>query len=111
MKDYPTMTFDCSELGVGFLVEVKYDKQKITSKIEPEVVEKVVEKVVDGLTINQRKILKLLATSPEYSAREIAGIVGISHRKIQENIKKLKDLGVLKRIGPAKGGHWEVLEH
>jgi len=110
LKEYPTMTFDCREMGEGFLVEVKYDKQKISTKTEPEVVEKVVEKVVDSLSLNQRKILTLLMTNPEFSARKIADIVGISHRKTQENIKKLKDLGILKRIGPAKGGRWEVLD-
>jgi ATP-dependent DNA helicase RecG len=36
--------------------------------------------------------------------------VGISKRKIEENIRKLKKLGFLKRIGSTKGGHWEVAE-
>ena len=35
--------------------------------------------------------------------------VKISQRKIKENISKLKDKGLIKRIGPDKGGHWEVL--
>jgi ATP-dependent DNA helicase RecG len=39
----------------------------------------------------------------------LSGIVGISSRKIEENIKKLKARGVVKCIGPAKGGHWKVL--
>jgi ATP-dependent DNA helicase RecG len=103
------MTFSYSEMGDGFLVELKYVKQKISTQTEPEVVEKVVEKVVESLSINQRKILELLTDHPESSAREIAGVVGISQRKTQENIKKLKELGILNRIGPAKGGRWEVL--
>ncbi|MBC8177699.1 MAG: winged helix DNA-binding protein [Deltaproteobacteria bacterium] len=45
----------------------------------------------------------------EKSLRELSGIVGISSRKIEENIKKLKARGVVKCIGPAKGGHWKVL--
>jgi len=36
--------------------------------------------------------------------------VGISSRKIEENIRKLKAQGVLKRIGPAKGGYWEIIK-
>jgi ATP-dependent DNA helicase RecG len=36
--------------------------------------------------------------------------IGISQRKVEENLAKLKILGKLKRIGPAKGGHWEVLD-
>jgi len=47
--------------------------------------------------------------NPTVSARELAEIAGISSRKIEENIKKLKALGMVKRIGPAKGGHWEIM--
>jgi ATP-dependent DNA helicase RecG len=36
--------------------------------------------------------------------------VGISQTAIENNISKLKNIGLLKRIGPAKGGHWEVLD-
>ncbi len=42
------------------------------------------------------------------STRELANIVGISQRKIKENIVKLKSLGILERIGPAKGGYWKI---
>jgi len=48
--------------------------------------------------------------NPNISARELAEIVGITSRKIEENIKKLKNMGLLKRIGPAKGGYWEIIE-
>ena len=41
-------------------------------------------------------------------AKELSEHVGISSRKIEQNIGKLKELGLLRRIGPAKGGHWEV---
>jgi predicted HTH transcriptional regulator len=34
--------------------------------------------------------------------------VGISLRKIKENILKLKAKGFLERIGPDKGGYWKV---
>ncbi|DAB29087.1 MAG TPA: hypothetical protein CFH84_11435 [Sulfurimonas sp. UBA12504] len=44
------------------------------------------------------------------SAKDLSDIVGISSRKIEENIKKLKELGKLTRIGGAKGGHWEIVK-
>ena len=34
----------------------------------------------------------------------------ISSRKVAQNIAKLKALTLLKRIGPAKGGYWQVTE-
>jgi predicted HTH transcriptional regulator len=40
----------------------------------------------------------------------LAEEVGISSRKIEENIARLKESGTLRRIGPTKGGSWEVLK-
>jgi predicted HTH transcriptional regulator len=39
----------------------------------------------------------------------MADIIGISKRKILDNISKLKKAGFIRRIGPAKGGQWEVI--
>jgi len=70
--------------------------------------EKVGEKVGEKLTQNQEVILTAIKGNSRITAKELAIIVGISDRKIEENIRKLKDLGKIKRIGPAKGGHWEI---
>jgi len=70
---------------------------------------KKLEKVGEKLSQNQQSIIEQIVRNPYVSARELSEIVGISSRKIEENIRKLKDQGVVKRIGPAKGGHWEVL--
>jgi len=40
----------------------------------------------------------------------LAEEVGISSRKIEQNIARLKESGVLRRIGPDRGGSWEVLK-
>jgi predicted HTH transcriptional regulator len=39
------------------------------------------------------------------------GIVGISRRSIAENISKLKEVGILKRIGTDRKGHWEIVNN
>ena len=68
------------------------------------------EKVGETLTQNQRRILSLLRQNARLSARELALDVGISSRRVEQNIARLKALGLLQRFGPAKGGHWKVLE-
>jgi len=70
--------------------------------------EEVGEKVGDRLTENQVNILNLLKNNPQISAKQLALQVGISQRKIEENLAKLKSKGVIDRIGPAKGGRWVV---
>ena len=72
---------------------------------------KVGEKVGENLTNNQRFIIKYIKENSKISAKELAKRIGISDRKIEENIKKLKLKLILKRVGSTKGGHWEVLKN
>ena len=51
-----------------------------------------------------------MAENPTITTRELADIVGLSVKGVEKVIRVLKAEGVLKRIGPDKGGHWEVLK-
>ena len=39
---------------------------------------------------------------------ELSDIVKINEKNVRNNIVKLKDKGLIKRVGSAKGGYWEV---
>ena len=67
-------------------------------------------KGIEKVTENQQNILESIGNNPHITALELAGVVGISERKIKENIRKLKQKGMLRRIGAARGGYWEVVE-
>ncbi len=58
---------------------------------------------------SSEKILNLIKSDPHVSARSIAEQLGLTSRAVEKQIAQLKALGRLQRIGPAKGGHWEVL--
>ena len=55
------------------------------------------------------KILQLLKVHPNYSARKLAEIIGITPKAIEKHLARLKAGGVIKREGPDKGGSWTVL--
>ena len=40
----------------------------------------------------------------------MANQIGIDRRNITRNISELQKQGILRRIGPDKGGHWEINE-
>ncbi len=40
---------------------------------------------------------------------EIADNIGISKRKVLDNINKLKKMGLIRRIGSPKAGYWEII--
>ncbi len=66
------------------------------------------DKLGDRLNDNQLLIIESLINNPYVSFSQLSSIVGISQTAIENNISKLKEIGLLKRIGPAKGGHWEI---
>lgn len=57
---------------------------------------------------SSEKIISLLKAEPALAAREIAQRIGISSRAVEKQIAKLRRQGRLQRIGPARGGRWEV---
>ena len=67
-------------------------------------------KTVEKTTRTVEKILKILSNTPSITARDMSEILGLSRRGVEEQIKSLKQKGVIRRIGPDKGGHWEVIK-
>lgn len=42
--------------------------------------------------------------------QELAYLLGKTRDGIKYHINKLQNLGILKRVGPDKGGYWEIAE-
>ena len=61
------------------------------------------------LTDNQVKILGAVMQNKTITQQQLSEIVGITPKNIRNNMEKLKEKGILKRIGPLKGGHWQIL--
>jgi ATP-dependent DNA helicase RecG len=58
---------------------------------------------------SSEKILELLRLDPGSSAREVADTIGITQRAVEKQLSKLRDEGRIRRVGPDKGGRWEVI--
>ncbi len=67
-----------------------------------------VDKWVDNLTDNRINIIKAIHENSKVSKRELEDKVGLSATAIDNNLDALKDLGLIERIGSAKGGHWQI---
>jgi len=67
------------------------------------------EKIGEKVTENQQKIINLIAANLKTTAAELAEKVGISRRKIEVNIFKLKEMKIIERIGADRGGSWRIL--
>ena len=69
-----------------------------------------IEKWTKKLGENEIKIIELMKENKYVTTKELSGHIKISTTAIDKNISKLKKKGILKRIGPAKGGYWEVIK-
>jgi len=51
----------------------------------------------------------LIKVEPRITQKQIMDNTGLTRRGVEWNLKKLKEEGRIKRVGPDRGGHWEVL--
>lgn len=59
---------------------------------------------------SREKIISLLSQDNSLSAAALAERTGITPKAVEKHIAKMKAEGILKRIGPDKGGHWQIAE-
>ena len=64
----------------------------------------------DIIVLQRNEILSLLRQSPDLTTSFLAERLGLSERSLMRRIAELKLSGALRRVGPDKGGHWEVLK-
>ena len=57
-----------------------------------------------------RAVVELMSAKPRITIPEIAEKLSRSERAIFLQINKLKEDGIIRRVGPDKGGYWEVLK-
>ena len=67
--------------------------------------------LLKGLVKSSDKIIKLMLFNKYITTPELAKLIEITERSVERNIKKLRKQGKLKRIGPNKGGFWQVIDN
>ena len=70
--------------------------------------EKVGEKYF--LTETQQKILLCIEENPKISQTKISEKIGLRALNVYRNMIALQESGLIRRVGPAKGGHWEIIK-
>ena len=54
--------------------------------------------------------MKLIQQNPNVTTQEMADIIGIDRSNVWRNMKIMQIEGTIRRVGPDKGGHWEIIE-
>jgi ATP-dependent DNA helicase RecG len=96
---------ECAENGIKAAFKVLKSGFLVTFYRKP------TEKPVQGTVVKTgEKIIALIRRNPAITRAEIAKNTGLSVRGVDWNVNELKKQGILRRIGPDKGGHWKVVK-
>jgi ATP-dependent DNA helicase RecG len=87
-----------------------YNLELLSQKLNTDTSEATQKTILKTSLKTSLKIYELLKNNPKLSFSELSDSLGMSINGIKWNIEKLRTQGRLRRIGPDKGGHWEVLE-
>jgi len=85
------------EVGTHFIVTFR------RKGVPAPVVQKGGEKTVE-------KILELIKKTPKITQSDLVEKTGLTRRGIEWNIKKLKELKYIKRVGSDKTGYWQIIK-
>ncbi|MBP5175067.1 MAG: winged helix-turn-helix domain-containing protein, partial [Treponema sp.] len=55
------------------------------------------------------QIIEIMKNTPNITLQEIAEKLNRSKRAVEMQVKKLREQGIIQRIGADKNGHWEVI--
>jgi ATP-dependent DNA helicase RecG len=89
--DFPRPTYKEEDLGRAIVTS-----EKTSEKVS----EKTSEKIVRHILVDK-----------DMTIADLAEAIGVTTRTIERNIQKLQSAGRLRRVGPDKGGWWEVEEN
>ena len=104
------------------VAKVTENREKVTEKLtekpnrltenKERLIEKLIEKASingDKLTENKIAILTFMIEDPYVSKSDLSKFVGISTAAISNNIEAMPGK-YLRRVGPDKGGFWEIIK-
>jgi predicted HTH transcriptional regulator len=63
----------------------------------------------DGIEKNAKKILIAIFADPKITQKSLAAETGLSVRTVARELKRMRDTGVIRRIGSDRAGYWETL--
>jgi predicted HTH transcriptional regulator len=86
------------------------DPDRVPDRVPDRDPDRVPDRVPEHLTENQRALLNLIAQDSTVSMSQMSEHIGISKRKVLDNINKLKAMGIVLRVGKKKSGHWKIIK-
>ena len=108
-KGLPTPSF--SEIAGGFCISFfKQQEVERLPKFEEKPMVRTTLKLSQNYPETTLKIIGLIKENRYVTCKEMAKIIGITEGGIKYHLNKMRKDMLIERIGPAKGGHWQIKE-
>ena len=103
----PEFRYDASGIWTTFKFEYP---QRATIQSDPKATQKATQKRPETDQQKQEDaILKLIKENPYIQRKEIVNHLNIHESSIKRRLASLQKKGIIKHIGPNKGGYWELI--
>lgn len=99
----PTIESDRTIATVSF--PLKSAVQTLVST-DTDVPVNVAKNVAKKLTERQQQIIALISENPHITRAAIADAIGVATKTVERELAELS--GIVRYVGPKRGGHWEV---
>ena len=114
-KEYNLQEPLFEELGDGFLVTMfrkptnQTNQSNQTNQLDQPNPVDIEQSQIINIGDLENKIIELLKARPDATTKEIVEKLEITNNQVKYYIKKLKDDGIIKRVGTNRKGSWKVM--
>lgn len=85
--------------------------QQTGGKVGGNIAGNITDSIVEKLSTMRAKIVRIIWKNPNATTLSISKEINIASRNVQEHLRKLQEQGVIRRIGPDKGGTEKKSHH
>ncbi|MBQ8969306.1 MAG: Fic family protein [Bacteroidaceae bacterium] len=64
---------------------------------------------ISRLSGTPKRICELIIATPTISVTQLANLLSLNRRGVMKHMQNMQEQGIIRRVGPNKGGHWEVV--
>ena len=85
-------------------------REKSTQKTREKSIQKTTQKSIQkSIQKTAQRVIECIQRNPDITTQQIAIDLGLTRVAIAKQIRKLQLQGIIRRVGPDKGGHWEII--
>ena len=102
----PEFRYDASGIWTTFKFEYP---ERATIQSDPESTQETTQKRPETDQQKQKDaILELIKDNPYMQRKEMVNRLGIHESSVKRRLASLQEKGIIRHVGPNKGGYWEV---